>query len=123
MMMNTVRTLVVTAALLTGGALPLTAQVTIHRDPWGVPHIIADTEEAGFYGLGYAQGARPRTLRPGGAVALRALARLPGPDRVCRIARVAGSGWPPSTATPSPERTGTRPTSGFWLPGAPVPTP
>ena len=31
------------------------AQVTIHRDPWGVPHIIADTEEAGFYGLGYAQ--------------------------------------------------------------------
>ena len=40
-------------------ALPVTAQsadqVTIHRDPWGVPHIIADTEEAGFYGLGYAQ--------------------------------------------------------------------
>ena len=30
-------------------------QVTIHRDPWGVPHIIADTEEAGFFGLGYAQ--------------------------------------------------------------------
>ena len=29
--------------------------VTIHRDPWGVPHIFADTEEAGFYGLGYAQ--------------------------------------------------------------------
>ena len=35
---------------------PLAAQqVTIHRDPWGVPHIVADTEEAGFYGLGYAQ--------------------------------------------------------------------
>jgi acyl-homoserine lactone acylase PvdQ len=29
--------------------------VTIYRDDWGVPHIYADTEELGFYGLGYAQ--------------------------------------------------------------------
>ena len=28
--------------------------VTIHRDQWGVPHIFADLEEDGFYGLGYA---------------------------------------------------------------------
>jgi acyl-homoserine lactone acylase PvdQ len=31
-------------------------EVTIYRDDWGVPHIYAKTEEAGFYGLGYAQG-------------------------------------------------------------------
>ena len=54
-MMNTVRALPVTAALLASAAPSTAAQVTIHRDPWGVPHIIADTEEAGFYGLGYAQ--------------------------------------------------------------------
>lgn len=29
--------------------------VTIHRDLWGVPHIYAATEAAGFFGLGYAQ--------------------------------------------------------------------
>jgi acyl-homoserine lactone acylase PvdQ len=28
---------------------------TIYRDTWGVPHIEADTEAAGFYALGYAQ--------------------------------------------------------------------
>lgn len=27
----------------------------IHRDDWGVPHVTADTEPAGFFGLGYAQ--------------------------------------------------------------------
>ncbi|MGH8249877.1 MAG: penicillin acylase family protein [Steroidobacteraceae bacterium] len=31
------------------------AQVTIYRDTWGVPHIYGDTEEAGYFGLGYAQ--------------------------------------------------------------------
>ena len=29
--------------------------VTIYRDDWGVPHIYAEREEYGFYGLGYAQ--------------------------------------------------------------------
>ena len=53
--MKTARTLAVTVALLAGGAAAVAAQVTVHRDPWGVPHIVADTEEAGFYGLGYAQ--------------------------------------------------------------------
>ena len=30
-------------------------KVTIYRDTWGVPHIYAETEAAGAYGLGYAQ--------------------------------------------------------------------
>lgn len=30
-------------------------RVTIYRDTWGVPHVYADTEAAGAYGLGYAQ--------------------------------------------------------------------
>jgi acyl-homoserine-lactone acylase len=29
--------------------------VTIYRDDWGVPHVYANREENGFYGLGYAQ--------------------------------------------------------------------
>jgi len=29
-------------------------RVTIYRDDWGVPHIYADREEDGYYGLGYA---------------------------------------------------------------------
>lgn len=29
--------------------------VTIYRDNWGVPHIYAQTEQAGYFGLGYAQ--------------------------------------------------------------------
>jgi acyl-homoserine lactone acylase PvdQ len=28
--------------------------VNIDRDQWGVPHIYADTDEGGYYGLGYA---------------------------------------------------------------------
>jgi acyl-homoserine lactone acylase PvdQ len=30
-------------------------RVTVYRDTWGVPHIYGDTEESGYYGLGYAQ--------------------------------------------------------------------
>jgi hypothetical protein len=33
---------------------PPQGQVTIFRDPWGVPHIQARREQDGFYGLGYA---------------------------------------------------------------------
>jgi acyl-homoserine-lactone acylase len=29
--------------------------VTLYRDDWGVPHVYADREEDGFFGLGYAQ--------------------------------------------------------------------
>ena len=34
---------------------PEPGRVTVYRDTWGVPHIYGDTEEAGYYGLGYAQ--------------------------------------------------------------------
>lgn len=30
-------------------------EVTVHRDEWGVPHVYALTEDAGYFGLGYAQ--------------------------------------------------------------------
>lgn len=49
------------ALALTGAARgetpiePKPTQVSIYRDTWGVPHIYGDTEEAGFFGLGYAQ--------------------------------------------------------------------
>lgn len=41
-----------TAREATGG---LADQVTIYRDNFGVPHIIGETEEAVFFGYGYAQ--------------------------------------------------------------------
>src|SRR5262245_45141250 len=34
---------------------PLVAQVTIYRDTYGVPHIVGTTQEATFFGYGYAQ--------------------------------------------------------------------
>src|SRR5262249_13155545 len=34
---------------------PLAEQVTIRRDTYGVPHILATTEEAAAFGMGYAQ--------------------------------------------------------------------
>jgi len=34
---------------------PLASQVTIYRDEYGVPHIVGKTEEAAFFGYGYAQ--------------------------------------------------------------------
>lgn len=34
---------------------PLANQVTIYRDPYGVPHIVGDTVPAAFFGYGYAQ--------------------------------------------------------------------
>ncbi len=33
----------------------LAEQVTIYRDDYGVPHIVGETEEAAFFGYGYAQ--------------------------------------------------------------------
>src|SRR2546428_4344801 len=37
------------------GPARLAAQVTIRRDTYGIPHILAKTEEAAAFGLGYAQ--------------------------------------------------------------------
>ncbi|HXI39657.1 MAG TPA: penicillin acylase family protein [Bryobacteraceae bacterium] len=34
---------------------PLAGQVTIYRDNYGVPHVVGETEEATFFGYGYAQ--------------------------------------------------------------------
>ena len=34
---------------------PLSGQVTIYRDHYGVPHIVGETEQATFFGYGYAQ--------------------------------------------------------------------
>jgi acyl-homoserine-lactone acylase len=34
---------------------PSKRTVTLFRDDWGVPHVYSDSEEDGFYGLGYAQ--------------------------------------------------------------------
>ncbi len=62
------RVLTLNVAILLGLTAPALAQhdttgeppgtpgsVTIHRDDYGVPHIYADTEHDGYYGLGYAQ--------------------------------------------------------------------
>src|SRR4029077_16079430 len=43
------------AAMAACGADPLAQQVTIYRDNYGVPHILGGTEEAVFFGYGYAQ--------------------------------------------------------------------
>ncbi len=37
------------------GGSPLAAHVTIRRDTFGIPHILADSEEAAAFGFGYAQ--------------------------------------------------------------------
>jgi acyl-homoserine lactone acylase PvdQ len=37
------------------GAPRLAAQVTIHRDRWGVPHVVGRTDAATAFGFGYAQ--------------------------------------------------------------------
>jgi acyl-homoserine-lactone acylase len=55
--------LLTTLAVVLGAAAPtrlvaappqVESTVTIHRDPWGVPHVYGDSEEAAYYGLGYA---------------------------------------------------------------------
>jgi acyl-homoserine lactone acylase PvdQ len=43
------------ALTLPAAAAPVDGRVTITRDHWGVPHIVAKSEEEGFYGLGWAE--------------------------------------------------------------------
>jgi acyl-homoserine lactone acylase PvdQ len=43
------------AAGVAKGADPLATQVTIYRDHYGTPHIVGTTEQATFFGYGYAQ--------------------------------------------------------------------
>jgi len=47
--------LFLTTAVDSYGADPLSRKVTIYRDEYGVPHIVGKTEEAAFFGYGYAQ--------------------------------------------------------------------
>jgi acyl-homoserine lactone acylase PvdQ len=47
--------LVLATASVTYAADPLAEKMTIYRDNYGVPHIIGETEEATFFGYGYAQ--------------------------------------------------------------------
>ena len=42
-------------ATAASAAEPLAEQVTIYRENFGVPHIVGETEEATFFGYGYAQ--------------------------------------------------------------------
>lgn len=42
------------------------SRATIYRDTWGVPHVHAASEEAGFYALGYAQAQDRLTQLLGG---------------------------------------------------------
>lgn len=46
---------ILAVATLACAADPLAQQVTIYRDNFGVPHIVGATEEATFFGYGYAQ--------------------------------------------------------------------
>ena len=48
--------LMISAALLwCAGLVPAQGEdVEILRDPWGIPHVFADTDAGAFYGLGYA---------------------------------------------------------------------
>jgi acyl-homoserine lactone acylase PvdQ len=47
--------LILASAAVGYGADPLSQKVTIYRDEYGVPHIVGETEEATFFGYGYAQ--------------------------------------------------------------------
>ena len=51
----TVFTVVLATALRLQARDPLADQVSIYRDEYGVPHIMGETEEATFFGYGYAQ--------------------------------------------------------------------
>jgi acyl-homoserine-lactone acylase len=50
-----VLTVVLAPSLRVQARDPLADQVSIYRDEYGVPHIVGETEEATFFGYGYAQ--------------------------------------------------------------------
>lgn len=56
--MRSLRLLVIALCLIAPALIagdPLRSHVTIYRDDHGVPHIVGETEEATFFGYGYAQ--------------------------------------------------------------------
>ncbi|MEX0936865.1 MAG: penicillin acylase family protein [Pirellulales bacterium] len=48
------KTILICAVLLLQVATSVAEQVEVLRDPWGIPHVFATTDEGAFYGLGYA---------------------------------------------------------------------
>jgi len=49
------KSIVAQAAIGTDRKEPLADDVSIYRDTFGVPHVVGETEEAVFFGYGYAQ--------------------------------------------------------------------
>lgn len=43
------------ASLMSSCSIMQAGDATLHRDTWGVPHVVAATEEDGMFALGYAQ--------------------------------------------------------------------
>ena len=67
----------------TRAAKSLAEQVTIRRDNYGVPHVLAETEEAAAFGIGYAQAEDHSVeLARRYVVAQGALASIFGPSAV-----------------------------------------
>jgi acyl-homoserine lactone acylase PvdQ len=58
----------------------LADQVTIYRDEYGVPHIVGDTEEATFFGYGYAQALEKKQSAMADPRIRRAVETLKGWD-------------------------------------------
>lgn len=54
-MRHHILTTILVAAILALAFFAHGDTVTLHRDSWGTPHVIADSEKAAAYGLGYAQ--------------------------------------------------------------------
>jgi len=84
----------VVAAVLVGPMLRAdAAEATLHRDTWGVPHVISDSEAAGLYALGYAQAEdRLADIYLAIRTAVGRLAEVQGPglleqDYIMRLAR------------------------------------
>ena len=67
--MQFIRTLVFPTVSLAVGMLvsgvnqpAIADDASLHRDTWGVPHVVANNEAAGFFALGYAQRSEERRV-------------------------------------------------------------
>lgn len=69
------------------------ADATLHRDTWGVPHVVSDSEAAGLHALGYAQAEdRLADIYLAIRTAVGRMAEVQGPrlleqDYIMRLAR------------------------------------
>ena len=96
------KALVAVCSLLFFLAANASAEVTVYRDTWGVPHVYADTVRAGMYGLGYAQAEdRLQDLYDNVRIATGTMAEAYGPEhvqqdyfmRVARVAEISEASW------------------------------